>query len=439
MIRRQSETTNSTTRRPVRLWPLALLSFVVLACDGEGGEALDPFQPPASDDPSIDLAVAKSVNSAIALEGAEVTFTIGVRNSGPVDAVEVMAADTLPTGLTYVSHSETAGTFSPPTGLWTIGDLAVDQQVTLTLTAAVASGTMGSTLTNTVVAISTAQHDSALANNFATASVRVRDPGAAIELAFHSDWGTGLGNSEDAIKDGGAWGEHFWCGGNMYEVLSVVGGAPLGWTRTPNVFATQMRGGSGEMCGAVQRQNAVPASTTHWGRLYFRNDDDEWGGAEHNFSYNFVGSIQIVYHNLRGSSQGVRHNVYLGSTYPYTSWHAQRPGGVRDWIYLENETWYRYEWMVEYVTDSTIRFWPRIYSMDGELLLDSDDYYQLDHPNSGPHNLTSWYAAGNTFSKDPELMRHIGIGNEGRPGPNTGKYWYTADFALSLDGWIGDN
>jgi uncharacterized repeat protein (TIGR01451 family) len=437
MIRRHTETTNSTTRGPVRLWPLVLISFVVFACDGEGGADLDPFQPPPSDDPSIDLAVAKSVNSANALEGAEVTFTIAVRNIGPVAASEVMAADTLPTGLTYVSHSETSGTFAPATGLWTIGDLSVDEQVTLTLTAAVASGTMGGTLTNTVVALSTAQHDSVLANNFATASVRVRDPDEAVELAFYSDWGTALGNSENAIKDGGIWGEHFWCGGAIHEVLSVVQGGPLGWSRTANVFATQMRGGDGEMCGAIQRTHAVPASTTHWGRFYFRNDEDEWAGAIHNYSYNFVGNIQIVYQNFRGSPEGVRLNVGLGDAYPHSSWHAQHPGGLQDWIYLEHETWYRYEWMVEYVTDTTLRFWPQVYNMDGELLLDSDDYYQLDHPNSGPHNLTSWYAAGNVFTKNPDLMRNIGLGNEGRPGPDTGKFWYVADFALSLDGWIG--
>jgi hypothetical protein len=272
------------------------------------------------------------------------------------------------------------------------------------------------------------------------AGVPGADPGGGgdVELLFQSTWGTATGNSDNAIQDGSAWPESFWCGGNIYEVLSVVEGSGLGWSRTPNVFRTTMRGGDGEMCGAIQRQDVIPASTTHWGRLYFRWDDDEWGGAMHNYSYNFVGSIQIVYFNPQGSSSGVRLSAGLGDTYPYNSWWLKHPTGLANWIHLNLATWYRYEWMVEYITATTIRFWPRVYNMAGDLLYDSDDFYQNDHPNSGEHNLTSWYAAGNTFTKDAALMRNIGLGNEGRPGPDTGKHWYTADFAISTEGWIGD-
>jgi uncharacterized protein YjdB len=286
-----------------------------------------------------------------------------------------------------------------------------------------------------------------------TASVTVRQQ-QPVGTVFHSTWGHGTGNSLAALSDGGRWDQEIWCPGRD-SVLSVVPGAPVGWTRTPNVFAIQMRGGTGAMCGAFQRRNVVPTSTTHWGRMYVRSDLRGWDGAMHNANYNFVGDIQLVFFNLRGNEQGWRFNFtadytpngthWMSEPHPQWRrghWSIQSPAGTE--VRIPHGVWYRYEWMIEYITPTVYRIWPRIYTMAGELLYDANNMYEM-HAGAGSPSLAQWYAAtnspyaaGNAFgAPNPELMRHAGLGNEGRPGPDTREYWYHADFAISLDGWVG--
>jgi uncharacterized protein YjdB len=290
----------------------------------------------------------------------------------------------------------------------------------------------------------------------ATITVQQRQP---VGTVFHSDWSHATGTGWSVLSDGGKWSQEFWCTGTD-QALSVVTGAALGWTRTPNVFRTTMRGGTGSMCGAIQHRDVVPASTTHWGRLYFRNDESIWGGAMHNYSYNFVGDIQMVYFRPNGESAG----WFLGFSFDYAadgaSWSTKpHPEWARgNWvlqtrqanatspsdftgatspnrILMDHGAWYRYEWMVEYITPTSFRFWPRLYNAAGTLLYDASNFFNIYHLTA---SLSEYYAGGGAFgTSSTALMRHIGIGNEGRPGPDTGNHWYTADFAISLDGWIG--
>src|SRR5262249_58951872 len=64
---------------------------------------------------TADLAVAKTVSAALRAVGEEVTFTVVVTNNGPETASTVAIADTLPAGLTFVSSSASAGSYSPGT------------------------------------------------------------------------------------------------------------------------------------------------------------------------------------------------------------------------------------------------------------------------------------------------------------------------------------
>ncbi|HTP29209.1 MAG TPA: DUF11 domain-containing protein, partial [Anaeromyxobacteraceae bacterium] len=132
----------------------------------------------------LDLSITKSVNKDSAQEGSQVTYTITVKNLGPIVADTVTAGDTLPTGLTYASHTASGGTsYSPSTGFWTIGTLAVDSSQTLSLTATVNAGTAGSLLVNRAGVLAY-QTDTALSNNLATATVRSIGSSAASKLAF---------------------------------------------------------------------------------------------------------------------------------------------------------------------------------------------------------------------------------------------------------------
>ena len=117
----------------------------------------------------LDLSLAQSVDKSAAFEGSAVTFTLTVTNHGPIAADTVTAGDTL-AGLTYVSSTASAGTYTPATGVWAVGSLPVNGTATLNLTANVNAGTGGTTVTNRAGVLGF-QTDTVLTNNVAAASV----------------------------------------------------------------------------------------------------------------------------------------------------------------------------------------------------------------------------------------------------------------------------
>jgi uncharacterized repeat protein (TIGR01451 family) len=96
---------------------------------------------------SADLAVAVSVDDSYPAEGDTITYVIRVANGGPNDALSVLVADTLPTGVTYLSDFASSGVYDTSTGVWNAGDIAAGTADTLQIVAAIDAGTMGSYLT----------------------------------------------------------------------------------------------------------------------------------------------------------------------------------------------------------------------------------------------------------------------------------------------------
>lgn len=84
-----------------------------------------------------DLAVEKVVSDRTPKVGDTITFTITVSNKGPDTATNVVVNDRLPVGLTYVSHSASAGAYVPGTGVWTVGTVATADFPVLTIRATV--------------------------------------------------------------------------------------------------------------------------------------------------------------------------------------------------------------------------------------------------------------------------------------------------------------
>lgn len=168
-------------RTPFRYWRL-LVPVALLAATAQCGN--DLLSNLNTGPGKLDLSITKSVDKDSAVEGSSVTFTITVTNLGPITADTVIGGDTLPTGLTYASHTSSSGTsYSPTTGLWTIGTLGVSGVRTLSVTATVKAGTGGTTLTNRA-AVLAFQVDSNLSNNLASRSVRSLAAPAASKLAF---------------------------------------------------------------------------------------------------------------------------------------------------------------------------------------------------------------------------------------------------------------
>jgi uncharacterized repeat protein (TIGR01451 family) len=83
-----------------------------------------------------DLSLVKSLTDTPTHVGDTATYTVALHNAGPSVATGVTVADKLPAGLTHVSDSS-AGSYDPAAGVWTVGTLAVDATVTLTITTSV--------------------------------------------------------------------------------------------------------------------------------------------------------------------------------------------------------------------------------------------------------------------------------------------------------------
>ncbi len=80
-----------------------------------------------------DLTLTKTVNNATPSQGANVVFTIKVKNEGLNNATGVTVHDTLPVGMTFVSTIP-SGVYNASTKLWTIGNLNAGDSATLAMT-----------------------------------------------------------------------------------------------------------------------------------------------------------------------------------------------------------------------------------------------------------------------------------------------------------------
>ncbi|WP_247231335.1 DUF11 domain-containing protein [Telluribacter sp. SYSU D00476] len=84
-----------------------------------------------------DLALSKSVNKRIVMQGEDITFTIKVWNEGEYTATGIEVTDLLNAGLQYVSHTTASGDYTAATGKWTFASLSVGDTATLKVVARV--------------------------------------------------------------------------------------------------------------------------------------------------------------------------------------------------------------------------------------------------------------------------------------------------------------
>ena len=87
-----------------------------------------------------DLKVEKVVDDARPNVGDTITFTVTLSNLGKDTATDVTIADTLPSGLAFLSATPAQGSYDSGTGIWEVGSLASSGSTTLAITALVVSG-----------------------------------------------------------------------------------------------------------------------------------------------------------------------------------------------------------------------------------------------------------------------------------------------------------
>ena len=136
--------------------------------------------------PAADLSLTMTANPASDAVGSNITYTINVLNLGPSPAANISVNDTLPANVTFVTASNSQGTYTQ-TGnavTFSITNLPVSSNATLTIVIGTVtlSGLVPVTISNTA-SVSSSQADPNSANNSATVFTRVDYARAVIVAA----------------------------------------------------------------------------------------------------------------------------------------------------------------------------------------------------------------------------------------------------------------
>ncbi|MDP1546018.1 MAG: lamin tail domain-containing protein [Anaerolineales bacterium] len=119
-----------------------------------------------------DLAITQALDLNTGTVG-QVNLVLSLKNDGPDTATGVEVRDLLPSGLAYVSHTSTAGTYDQITGIWVVGSLNNGTTVNLTIKVKVAAS--GSSTNNTVQIWKSNQFDTDSLDNSDSLEVPIAD------------------------------------------------------------------------------------------------------------------------------------------------------------------------------------------------------------------------------------------------------------------------
>jgi hypothetical protein len=237
-------------------------------------------------------------------------------------------------------------------------------------------------------------------------------------------------------------GQYF---GDGTGTLDVVSAASVGANQGTlagypgNVLRMRMRQrGWGQMTAP----EAVPASTTHYGRIYYRSDAGRRSGHGSGYiasggggSFDHWQMLSLEHHGGSDAAAPLRWAIRTAGPYPQGRFYSPA---------LSKGTWYRFEWQIEYVTATTVRVWPRIYDLGGTLLYDSDDFRSDDSFS----DLTTFWRSNTLLLGAPDdavnadEARDFSLGLEdpsdaGGYDPATPAYIYVTGLDFSSSDWLG--
>lgn len=105
--------------------------IIIKDANGCASAAIAPAPSFKSCDGLYDLALDKSVSTKTAKVGDNITYTLKVWNEGDAKATNVSVKDTLNAGVEFVTYATATGNYDAATKIWSIGDLAPGDTVTL--------------------------------------------------------------------------------------------------------------------------------------------------------------------------------------------------------------------------------------------------------------------------------------------------------------------
>lgn len=358
---------------------------------------------------------------------AVITFFVRDRNDDPLVGIPaanlVLSSSGSNNTITALdTHSNNVGRMR-----WTLSSTTA-QAKTLTLTA------LGLVITDTV-------------------PVTVTSPVSG--LLWFTQWEVvGPGFADANFLDGGAF--------------DSLGGSPATGTDAEIVAPTGLglatRGNllkiynSGTNSLVMIKEEMVPAATTHWGSVYFK-DPRTAGNHQHPICIGGLGGVPISINllGLAAASDGTTYSAKTlfqtnGTTtppYPHEVW---RPGtqGVAGVNKLTSNVWYLLEWKITYLTATRLKLDIWLSLVDGNGNITSQDVYSTatimrsDYAGEANGNLdyigdnTAAYFGVSNF--DADAGRKYVIGNEGPAvgADADGQYFFIASPAISLSGRIGD-
>ncbi len=151
--------------------------------------------------PEADLGVSQTVSLADAQAGSDLTYTVTVTNSGPSQATNVIAVDTLPAGVTFVSGTgPNSEALTATGGVVNVngGNLANAGTFSFTINATVATGATG--IQTNSVTVSSDANDPNGANDTATAATTIDPKTSSIAGTVYLD------ANNNGIQDSGELG-----------------------------------------------------------------------------------------------------------------------------------------------------------------------------------------------------------------------------------------
>jgi uncharacterized repeat protein (TIGR01451 family) len=139
---------------------------------GEGTEADQNVELLVEDPRQADLSLTKSDSSDPARVGKTLTYTLAIRNGGPLRATDIVVTDRLPDTVRFLSASLPGGSCSQASGTVTCQLAALADDATAAVTIKVQP--QGRRTIENSASVASAVHDPDTANNSATESTVVR-------------------------------------------------------------------------------------------------------------------------------------------------------------------------------------------------------------------------------------------------------------------------